>query len=352
MLLLICFTSVRSYFAASPIPQKTTEMKKQFACTLQTLWALLLSLPATAQDGASLEEFMKRLPQPPATLQQAMEKQPGAAETLLKDASRIVQKKTSEDYRPLYIYFLKTLESGQSNSPVSETERMLYRNYTIGSKGLSVENQYLQFQLILQDRPLLGTASFSWSLPGKFTGAEKDFYLQVLAVEKMFDHSLFKPGKQTSKLDFGGSDPVLNAIHKKFNHDFMALPKRRVKTPEGFNLEVEDPDKAITAYKKYGQQLQEHFDQAYATDVASWQLKYTLLLVIAEKLDALAGHTSADKPMNTVLLSDLQGRGWDTAANLVIALNKLWEDVLIAQLGQKQVQDAIDIYSSYKTTIH
>jgi hypothetical protein len=330
---------------------KQTQMKI-FNTISGALLSTLLAVAATAQDAVSFKDFLSGLPQPAATLQQAMGEQPAAAETVLAAAAITVKNGTAEAYRPLYAYFLKTLSGGQTNaSAFSAAERTLYRTYSIGAKGLSADNQYLQFQLVVEDRPFLGSGLLSWGLPGKFSGAEKDLFLQALALEKMFDHSLLKPNAQKSKLDFGNSDPALNAIHEKFNREFAALLKRNVKTAEGFIIEVEDPGKAIAAYKAYGRKRQEHFAKGYSSQFATWQLQYKRLLAIAEKLDALSAQPSAKTPVGAILLSDLQGRMWNAATHLFMATNRLWQDIMIAQIGQKQVQEAIEIYTAYKANI-
>lgn len=318
-----------------------------------TLLASFLTFAATAQNAGSFMEFMSSLPQPPATLQVALERQPVTAETVMAAAATTVTKGKVEAYRPLYACFLRNFSGGHAAlSSYSAVERKLYSDHEIGARGLSEDNRYVQFLIIIENRPFFGSGLLSWGLPAKFSGAEKEFYLQAISLEKMFDNSLMKPSPQKLLENIFTGDPVLDAVHEKFNKDLAALPRRQVKTADGFIIEVEDPVKAIAAYKTYGRQRQEHFERLYATAFATRQLQYKLLLAIAEKLDALAMHPSANTPAAAVLLSDLKGRTWDVAKQLFTATDRLWQDLFIAQMGQKQVEEAVELYTAYKANIH
>ncbi|MHA4846925.1 hypothetical protein ACX0G7_22345 [Flavitalea antarctica] len=325
---------------------------KIFQTFLISLLAIMYSCTGKAQEALSVDEFTAHLPQPPATLQLALAKPTPDVEMLLATCSGKVKKGSDEAYKPLYAYFLKNLESGAANSNAySAAERTLYRDYSSSTKGLSSDNQYLQFQLLVAGRPLLSSGLLSWGVASKFSGAEKDWYLQAISLEKMIDHTLPKSNALVAKLDFGGQDPALNAIHETFNKEFAALPKLNVKTAEGFTLEVEDPNKAIAAYKIYGRKRHEHFARVYETRFAKWQVQFQRLSAIAEKLQSLSAQPSTRTPAGVVLLSDLQARVWNAATHLYSATERLWQDILIAQAGQNQVEEAIKIYSGYKASL-
>jgi hypothetical protein len=319
--------------------------------------ALLLTthnICAQEEAPVSLKAILQAMPVPKPSLKEMMADNSShdVIESGIAGAFSAINKRINVLYRPVYERY-KIAAAKPGLPQLSAAEQTMLTNMRQGANGLSDAVQFDLFKIQMGHRKVVGNGVPMWAhtTPSEKSASVQKMEQQLKALEAGFDWPTFFSTVEKYVMKFGGTNKSLEAIHTKFNHDLENLPKRKV-ILSGIPQETADPDKAIALCKEYRDQRQQVFDIEYATVYKWWQQQYNELRNIAERTDAIALelHSMDDGDRRSVqpFLTDIQIRTVEAFYKLTAVTQRLYNDRLIAMMGDQQVNEMIDMYTQYK----
>ena len=323
------------------------------------LLAALFLLPAgnicaQEQTPVSLSTILEIMPVPAPSLRAMMEDNTTneVAEQHISSAFKAINKQVDLLYQPVYERFRKAmLNAGPLN--LTPGEKTILTNVRSGAKGLTDASQYHFFKLQMGFRAPVGGGKPLWApeTPLAKSASAQKIYQQLKMAEGGFEWKSFFSTAEQYVLKFSSTNQHLEAINKKFNADLENLPKKKINL-EGFTHETADPDKAIALCKKYGAERQQASEEEYATTYLWWSQQYKKLKAIIERTDALALELASmdvlsRRPLDTYL-ADLQIRSLEAMDKLTAVTQRMYNDRLIAIMGDKQIKEMMSVYTQYK----
>ena len=318
--------------------------------------SLLTAANVYAQEQApvSLSKFIQTMPLPKPSLKEMMAENTSndVVEKNISNAFTTINNQINILYKPVYERFQKaTANAGLLK--LTAAEQSMMTNVRLGAKGLSSASQFDFFRLQMAHRLPVGGGRPMWAseTPAATSPAAQKIYQQLKTLEAGFNWKVFLSTADQYVLRFSSANKSLEAINKNFNTELENLPKKKV-VLTGFTHETADPDKAIALCRKYGVQREQAFEEEYLATYSWWNQHYQKLRATGESLDALAVQLNSmeDGSGRSIqpFLIDLQIRTLEALYKLTAVTQRLYNDRLIAMIGEQQLKDMIDLYTQYK----
>jgi len=318
-------------------------------CFFSTIFFLVIVglVRTNAQEGVPIQlvSILESMPKPLPTLSETWEAYPDmySKERKTKHVYNEIAEGLKAVYYPLFERFKQNIVNGKVNmGSFSPEERKLMEHYRQGSKGFSEENSFLYFLGLVENRPLLSSKKFSWTIP---SGQDQKLFQELVAIEKAVNWNEYNLSVRKA-YKFVGTSKEQDAIQTKFDADFKKLPQKKRKIFEGVYEDIADPDKAIVLYEQSKQQKLNLFNTQYSPLVRKWSMHYASLASLCKKLDQLSVHTHS--PTGKLLIADLQGRALEALKYFALISDDLISESLIALISIKLDDEGIALYQAYK----